>query len=336
MNNPIVTVLLPVYNAERYIALAIESILKQSFRDFELLIINDGSTDSSIEIIRSFKDERIRLVTNETNLKLIATLNKGIQLARGRYIARMDADDISLPDRLQKQVDFMESHPNVGVCGAWFEPLELPGKAVKYPERDENIRIMMLYQTPFCHPVVMLRKEVMVQQSIFFSPDFIHGEDYEMWVRLSSFTRFANIPEVLLQYRSHQSSVSASYPAIQKEKTYTVIRLVFEKTGLSITDDEIDLFRDIVYAQFKANKDFIKLAEKLLMKLVEANKQTRYLPVEELHQFVSEKWFHLCYNTTALGAWIRLQYWNSSLPKYRKMNLSIRLKFFIKTMLKFK
>jgi len=336
MNNPIVTVLLPVYNAERYIALAVESILKQSFRDFELLIINDGSTDNSLEIIRSFKDERIRLVTNESNQKLIATLNKGIQLARGKYIARMDADDISLPERLQKQVDFMESHPEVGVCGAWFEPLELPGKAVKYPERDENIRIMMLYQTPFCHPVVMLRKEVLAQQNIFFSPDFIHGEDYEMWVRLSSVTQFANIPEVLLRYRSHESSVSASYPSIQKAKTYAVVRMVFEKTGLNVSDSEIELFRDIVHAKFKVDKDFIQQGETLLLKLLEANKRTHYQPVAELQQFVSEKWFHLCYNTTSLGAWMYALYFNSALSKYQKMNLGIRLKFIIKTMLRIK
>lgn len=334
MNNPLVTVLLPVYNAELYIADAVESILKQTFRDFELLVINDGSTDKSSEIIRSFKDERIRLVENEINLRLIATLNKGIKLAKGTYIARMDADDISLPERLQKQVSFMETHPEVGVCGTWFEQLGNPGKIVKYPEEDAAIRIMMLYQTPFCHPSVILRKEVLEKNEILFSPDFIHGEDYEMWIRLSSHTRFANLPEVLLQYRLHENSVSASNQSVQQEKTYNVIRLAFQKAGMQISNEEITLFRHVMYAQFKADKHFITEAERLLLQLLKANEQTKYLPEHELRRVVAEKWFHLCYNTTQLGAWVRRRYRNSNLPKPQNTGLLTRVKFFVKSVQK--
>ncbi len=115
--NPKVTVLMPVYNAEKYLKTAIESILKQTFSDFELLIINDGSTDGSEEIIRSFNDKRIRLFNNEQNLGIIKTLNKGLNLAKGEYIIRMDADDISLPDRLELQVKYMEENPGIGISG---------------------------------------------------------------------------------------------------------------------------------------------------------------------------------------------------------------------------
>ncbi len=332
--NPLVTVLLPVYNAEKYLAEAVESILTQTFRDYELLIINDGSTDRSAEIIRSFQDKRVRLVTNETNLKLIATLNKGIELARGKYIVRMDADDISLPERLQKQVDFMETHPEVGVCGTWFAPLGRSGRIVQYPENDESIRIMMLYQTPFCHPSVILRKEVIEKNKISYSSNFIHCEDYELWARLSSHTRFANIPEALLQYRLHENSISASNQGIQRGKTYDVIRLVFQKTGLTVRNEEIDVFRAVAYSQFKPEKNFIVQTDELLTQLIVANKKTKYLPEKELCEFAFQKWLHLCYNTTALGKWVHERFWNSKLSGLQQLNPAMQFKFYLKAILK--
>ena len=119
--NPKVTVLMPVYNGEKYLKEAITSILLQTFDDFEFLIINDGSSDASVDIIQSFRDPRIRLVHNDTNIGLIATLNKGLKLAHGKYVARMDQDDISLPRRLEKQTYFMDNNPDVGVCGTWIK-----------------------------------------------------------------------------------------------------------------------------------------------------------------------------------------------------------------------
>ena len=120
MTSATVTVLMPVYNGEMYLREAIDSILHQTFTDFEFLIINDGSTDNSETIILSYDDSRIRYEKNDSNLKLIATLNKGIELAKGKYIVRMDADDISIPDRIEKQVAFLEKNPDVGICGSWF------------------------------------------------------------------------------------------------------------------------------------------------------------------------------------------------------------------------
>lgn len=325
-----VTVLLPVFNAELHVAEAVQSILRQTFRNFELLIINDGSTDRSLEVISSFKDRRIRLVNNESNLKLIPTLNKGIDLATGKYIARMDADDISLPQRLQKQVDFMESHPEVGVCGTWFETLGNKKHIVKYPEKDGDIRIMMLYQTPFCHPSIVFRKEVFDRHGIRFLKEFIHAEDYEVWVRLATHTQFANLPEVLLQYRRHEKSVSSAYQDIQEKNTIAIIRMVFEKTGLTLTDEEIVLFREVAYSNFKAERAFIKKAEKILAGLIEANRQSHFLPDETLKKFAFEKWFHLCYNTTSLGRWVYDYFQQSPLSKLMRLPFKNRLKFALK------
>jgi glycosyltransferase involved in cell wall biosynthesis len=136
--NPLVTVLMPVYNGEEFLHEAIESILKQTYLNFELLIINDGSTDSSENIILSYPDTRIRYIKNESNIKLIATLNNGFALAQGKYIVRMDADDYSVKERLQKQVAFMEANPEVTLAGSWFETIgDEPSRVVKY-ESDVN------------------------------------------------------------------------------------------------------------------------------------------------------------------------------------------------------
>ena len=329
-----VSVLLPVYNAEAHIAEAIQSILVQTYGNFELLLINDGSTDRSLEVISSFRDERIRLVNNESNLKLIATLNKGIDLARGKYIARMDADDVSLPQRLQKQVDFMEAHPETGVCGSWFESFGNHRSIVRYPEKDEDIRIMMLYQTPFCHPSIIFRKDIFDKNGIRFLPEFIHAEDYEAWVRLADHTRFANIPEVLLKYRLHGHSVSAAHQNVQEKNTIKIIRKIFERTGAGATDADIILFRQAVYSNFKAEKNFIQSVEKIFTGLLNANSRSHFFPEKALEKFLARKWFHLCYNSTSLGKWAYDFYAQSSLSQAEPVSTIIKLKFFIKSVLK--
>lgn len=220
MNNPRVTVLMPVYNGEKYLREAIESILRQTFTDFEFLIINDGSTDKSVEIIESYKDTRIRLVNNEKNIKLIATLNKGIELARGEYIARMDCDDISLPNRLEKQVVFMDSHPDVGVCGTWAKVIDENGhikRAIK-TLTGKSIKKLCWRPSPFIHSTVMIRTALLRKNR--YCEDFRHAEDYELWLRLFDKTTFFNIKDYLLYYRMHTENVSSSNRELQLMNSY--------------------------------------------------------------------------------------------------------------------
>ena len=161
---PIVTVLLPAYNAEKYIRESIDSILDQTFTDFELLIINDGSTDKTEEIILSYNDSRIRYIKNEMNLKLIKSLNKGIDLSRGKYIARMDADDISLPNRLKEQVEFMENHNDISACSSLM--YLMTEKNISqwdyYPAKTSiGCTFCSIYRTPLAHPAAFFRTEVL-------------------------------------------------------------------------------------------------------------------------------------------------------------------------------
>ena len=164
---PLVTVLMAVYNGEKYLREAIESMLNQSYTNFEFLIINDGSTDSTEEIILSYRDERIRHMKNEQNIKLIASLNKGLDLAEGKYIARMDADDVSLPERLAKQVDFMERNLEYGLLGTWVKTLGLnPDKEIHFKSGHDEIRFELFFHNYLHHPTVMFRKEIIKKNNL--------------------------------------------------------------------------------------------------------------------------------------------------------------------------
>jgi len=153
--NPEVTVLMSVYNGSKYLAEAIESILHQSYTDFEFLIINDGSTDLSEKIIKSYNDRRINYIKNNENIGLTRSLNKGLCLARGKYIARMDADDISMPDRFKEQVDFMEKNENVVACGTFIELFGIKTGKIKYPIKDKEIREKFIFNPPLAHPTAV-------------------------------------------------------------------------------------------------------------------------------------------------------------------------------------
>jgi glycosyltransferase involved in cell wall biosynthesis len=211
MNPPSVTVLLPVYNGGAYLKEAIDSILLQTFKDFEFLIINDGSTDDTESIILSYTDPRIRYIKNETNLKLIATLNKGIKMARGAYIARMDADDIALPQRLEKQVEFMEMETDCVLCGTEAiligreneVPLKSPGDNIK-------IKCLLFFNNYIIHPTVMLRKATLINKGLFYPKEALHSEDFALWINLRKHGTFNVIPEPLLKYRDHDMSISQS------------------------------------------------------------------------------------------------------------------------------
>ena len=216
MNNPKVTVLMPVYNGEKYLAEAIESILNQTYKDFEFLIINDGSTDNSVKIIESYNDPRINLVHNKRNLKLIATLNKGLNIAKGEYIARMDCDDVSLPDRLLKQVEYLDNHPDVGVLGCGTKNVDEKLNTISEPERPLTYlqnKWRLLFKTTLMHPSVMYRKNLILKYG-GYSNRFIHAEDYDLWSRLIDSVIIHQIPETLVYLRKHNQNIGIVYKDI--------------------------------------------------------------------------------------------------------------------------
>lgn len=243
----LVSVVLPAYNAELYLKEAIDSVLAQTFTDFELIILNDGSTDQTESIILSYDDPRIVYVKNEQNLGLIGTLNKGMALAKGKYIARMDADDICFPERFAKQVDFLEQNIEYVICGTSayrFQNSILDRKAFNVPINDENIRIRLFFNSSFIHPSVMLRTEVVKVHNLKFSEYFKYAEDYYFWMDLLQYGKGFNLREKLLYYRvveNSQTAVGNSDIEKRKEIIGNIHKRYFKEYGIPVDDKEIDL-----------------------------------------------------------------------------------------------
>jgi glycosyltransferase involved in cell wall biosynthesis len=234
-NQPKVSVLLPVYQGDRYLRTAIESILSQTFTNFELIIIDDASTDQSTEIIGSFHDPRIRFAQNDVNLGLIATLNRAIELARGEYIARMDQDDISLPERLARQVAFMDSRPELAASGTWATDIDEEGKVLG--DRRLAVGAQMLYgywwPTPIIHPSAIIRRSLL--GNLRYDSDALHCEDYDLWLRLRQKYALDNLGEHLMLYRVHGESTSIKHREIQLRSVH---RALCRNTGLIVSYED--------------------------------------------------------------------------------------------------
>jgi glycosyltransferase involved in cell wall biosynthesis len=228
---PLVSVVMPAYNVEKYIGEAIESILNQTFKDFEFIILDDCSKDKTLELINKYADmdSRIVVMRNDENLKLARTLNKGFAAAQGKYVARMDADDCSLPERLAKQVDYLEQNPKVGVLGGYMLIMNqdgiIKGKR-KYHATDENIRKHLFRYSPFCHPAIMIRKDIFDKTQGYIH-EYNPAEDYDLYFQLGKFCQFANLKEELIKYRVVENSMTTGKLKDMELKTIDVRRKYF-------------------------------------------------------------------------------------------------------------
>jgi len=207
---PAISVILPVYNGEKYLREAVSSILNQTFNDFEFIIVNDASSDNSHTIIQSYTDDRIIYLQNSENQGLVGALNRGIRLSTGKYIARMDQDDIAMPERFKRQFEFMESHPGFIICGTQVEVFEGPGK-LSYPLYDEECRIELIFAPPFAHPTVMILSSVLKNNNIFYREKFKDAEDYGLWTEISLYGKMANLPFIGLLYRRHSTQYTNTF-----------------------------------------------------------------------------------------------------------------------------
>lgn len=205
-NSVSVSVVVPCYNCEKFLRDAIESILAQGFRDFELILIDDGSTDKTPDILQGFSEEdpRVRILKNDVNGGICVALNKGLDAARGEFICRMDADDIAEPDRLEKQISFMRSFPKTVVCGSHLILIDEQGRETgrrRYDLDDKKIKKNRFLRSPFAHPAVMIRRSILEEHRIRYSERFPYAECYYLWMRLAPYGDFANLDAFLLKYR---------------------------------------------------------------------------------------------------------------------------------------
>lgn len=246
-----ITVLLPVWNCPHYVGQAVESILSQSHSSFEFIIIDDGSTDHTPCVLEQYQDPRIRCIRH-SNRGLAATLNRGIELARGEYIARQDQDDLSFPDRLARQVAYMESHPKCALLGTWAQIMQgdrLTERYHRHPACPSELRYQLLFNNPFVHSSVMLRKSALEAVGGYSTdPTRQPPEDYELWSRLSRHNEVANLPEVLVHYREVPGSMSRVGPSPFRDN---VIKICIENlsvaSGAPPTDPDLIMIATVLH-----------------------------------------------------------------------------------------
>lgn len=272
-DKPLVSVLLPVYNAQDTVVEAIQSILAQTYTHFELVVINDGSTDATRERILSVRDDRIRYYENEGNQGLVYTLNRGIDLCRGKYIARMDADDISLPTRFEKQVKVMEGNANIIVCGSWISYFGDPERVKACRDSGfssfsspEAIRNSLILGPGVAHPAVMIRKSILDTHHLRYDADYPCAEDYKFWMDLAPYGDFYNIPERLLMYRLSATQITRPENQVQSDSAKKARWLFLER---NLSPETMKLLRENIglkaIRRVRKETDNVKIWEALYM-----------------------------------------------------------------------
>ncbi len=327
---PKVTVLLPVYNAERYLREAVDSVLAQTYTDFELLIIDDGSTDRSKQILSTYNDARIRIIAHAANQKLIATLNEGIEEAKGEYIARMDADDFAYPERFAKQVHYLDADPSIAVCGTYYTDFRNSRVSSHLPAAADGVKAGLLFSCVLAHPSVMIRRSCLMESGLRFDPDYPHAEDYELWSRLTERYRAVNIPLALLRYRHHEGQVSAVHASIQRESMHRCQLILLRQMGLEPSLAEAQLHFSIADLAFVPALEWTQHAGEWLLKIWHAN---RHQPVYEhnaLHALLISVWYNICSTNHEKHVPVSGLFFNSPLAKTLGIPAGHRFKFSLK------
>lgn len=292
-----ISVLIPVYNAESFLEESINSILNQTFTDFELLIGDDGSTDRSLDIVSSFQDKRIILIKNKKNEGVANTLNKLLEAAKGEFIAVQHSDDISSPFRIEKQLRFLEKNSDVGLCGSNVSIFGKKKSRLYFPLKDNEIRAYMIFNNPFIHPAVMFKRSLFEDANIRYNQYFFPAEDYDLWFKLSLITKLANIPERLLLYRCHENNASRLKENLLIEKAIEIRKNILLQTiSYQTTSLEAHLLHLSSTSKFENDTDLL-LFEKLLLRLLKENNLKGYYEQNVIEKLFFHFWTSCCFKS---------------------------------------
>jgi len=331
--SPLVSVVMSVYNGETFLREAIESVLNQTSSDFEFIIINDGSSDKSLSIIQSYNDKRIILIDNEGNKGLIYSLNKGLEIAKGKYIARMDADDICLPERLDLQVKQFLNHPNAMIVGSDYYLLDgEKNKYIKNINDSDYLKAVLLFTPCFCHPTVMM-KNVFKDKQVFYDKDFIHAEDYKLWTDLYAFGDYLNIDKPLLKYRHHASQISNQKNESQLSISKRIRENYLEKLKFKVSEKQFDILNTIGNNEFITSFDLLKNIEDCLLHLELQNSIDLSFNKQSFNRFLYKFWLDSCGNTN-LGMSAYRFFFQSKIASYSTLSFVDKNIFLLKCLLR--
>lgn len=325
---PRVSVFIPVYNREAYVGAAIESVLRQSFQDFEILLIDDGSTDLSVEVLRSYDDRRIRVVRNERNLGQPETRNRGLALARGQYIAMLDSDDVARPDRLSRQVAFLDRHQDCVEVGGWTRSMDEAGhllkKTKRQPPAPDDVHAQLLFRCSLSHTTIMGRTDVL--RKYRYRKSFLRCQDYDLHVRLARHHAIANIPHILTHVRVHPGQIAVQTPGLGYAKKIEIIRAQLSALGINGSRDDLEahlMLSRMRKLKFRPDRGYLDWAEAWLLELEAANRKTRCYSERSFARATSEKWLQTCWAASPNVGWTA---WRRFLRSPLRRGIGSRLK----------
>jgi glycosyltransferase involved in cell wall biosynthesis len=312
---PRITVLLPVYNGEAYVREAIQSVLDQTFTDFVLLVIDDGSTDRTLEVLNSFTDARLRIIPFPAHQGLVCALNTGLSEARSEFIARMDADDICMPQRFERQVRFLETYLEVSICGTWMREFGARDYLSRPATEPDQVRAGIFFGWVMSHPTIMMRRSTLEQYGLTYDEEFRHAEDFDLLTRASEVTQLANIPEFLVHYRKHDRQVSAIHRERQREVVGKLLMRQLRSLLPEVTDEEGTFHVNLANTTLPPLR--LCQAEEWLLRLDRANLAKGRYHVEYFRRGLSRWWFNAHMRAAGGGVGILKSYWRSPLARMR-------------------
>ena len=335
---PLVSVIMAAYNADKYIAEAIESILSQTYQNWELIIADDASSDKTVEIINEYtkRDSRIKLICQDKNSGPAAARNEAIKKSLGKYIAILDSDDISLPARLEEQVKFLEGHPDFGIIGSWTSVIDETGTETGFAWENtlpaEKIPSMLLFKNYFTNSATMIRKSAIPVGG--YRAEFIPSEDYDLWVRIIKKWSGYNLQKILTKYRVHQDGISQKKQLMLKKAVDQIFKIQLMDLNIIPSDEEMDLHKMRSNRENPSVEDYIDKKHTWIQKIRTENIRKSKYKEPYFSEVLSDKWFETCNMSTNLGLIVWNNFWKSNLSKLAKLSLKQKIKFFIKCLIK--
>lgn len=331
-NQPLISVVMSNHNTPlNFLKKSINSILNQTYSNFEFIIVDDASTDDSVEIIKSFNDPRIKLICNKQNLGLTRSLNKAFSICKGKYIARMDSDDVSFPKRFEKQLEFMENNKNTIVCGTWAEVIDEADNLRSWEFKHETIedmdsyRIRLLFSNNplLLHPSAFFNRNLLLKYNISYDEQYEYAQDYQMWVNCSTHANCNTIQEYLLQYRTHRLAASESKRDMQDFYACQIIQKQLDSLHLTLTDET----RPIHFRMLTRLKPYDSKTKQWIVTLIKANKKYKVYNQKKLKKILWYRWSEFCYEELSHSSKSKIISIFLSLSLRNKINL-FKIKWF--------
>ncbi len=326
---PKVTIYIPLYNREKEIGRAIEGILNQTYTDFELLIIDDGSTDNSLQVVNSFKDKRIRLVRNDKNKGVVYTRNRAFELAKGEYLAINDSDDYSYPERIQLQVDYLDKNKEVGILGGQAKRIYSNNThdIWKYPCRSEEIKCRLFWGSSMINSTLMMRKDLMQKYNLNYNSNFPVAEDYDLFERAQEYFALRNLDRVCIEYYSHPDNLTNTQQELMNLKAFDINKRQLEKLNIILSPEQMYIWFKVFSYKFSFTKEELVELLSLGIEIISANKKNNFYYNEKL--FINElvkKIYNCFYHSKIFGSYILFK--KSQLADLMSFSLKERIKFF--------